>query len=450
MSAHPADSRLFGHLWSTEDSRALFDDEGRLASWLDILATLAEAQAGLGLIPTQAAEVIRSQARIERIDLDLVAEQTRASGHSTMGLIRALRQVLPESAREWVYYGATVQDLSDTWTSLICRAIGDVMARDVTAMRDLIAALARRHRDTAMCGRTHGQPGLPITFGFKAAVWAAELDRHLVRLAQGRPRWEVAQLGGALGTMEFWGGHAVPLLHAFASRLDLATPDIAWLTSRDRVAEFVCLLAATSATVAKIGNEVFQLQRPEIGEVREGFRSGTVGSITMPHKRNPENAEQLVTLSRVIRAQAGLALEGMVSEHERDGRSWKAEWLLVPEACLAFSASCALGVDMLERLEIDPERMSSNLASHQGYLMSEPVMQALAERLGKHTAHEVVYAASMAGIEAGRDFFTALRADSRLDVIDDEELRGLLDVRAALAPAGEFVDRVLAGLGRHP
>ncbi|MGI8691597.1 MAG: class-II fumarase/aspartase family protein [Geodermatophilaceae bacterium] len=448
MSAHPADSRLFGHLWSTAESRALFDDEGKVRCWLHILATLAEAQADLGLVPEDAAAVIREHAQVERIDIDVVAAETRASGHSTMGLIRALRGSLPEDAREWVYYGATVQDLTDSWAALMFREIGDIMARDVTAMRDLAADLARRHRDTPMCGRTHGQPGLPITFGFKAAVWAAELDRHLDRLAQGRPRWEVAQLGGALGTMSFWGEQAVDLLTAFAGRLGLGAPEICWLTARDRVAEFVGLLAATSATVAKVGNEIFQLQRPEIGEVREAFRPGTVGSITMPHKRNPENSEQLVTLSRVVRAQAGLALEGMVSEHERDGRAWKTEWLLVPEACLAFAASCALGVSMFEGLEVDTERMRQNLDSHQGYLMSEPVLRALSDRLGKHTAHDVVYQASMAGIDAGQDFLTALRADHRLDVIADEELRSLLAVHGALGSAGEFVDRVLAGLGR--
>jgi len=448
MSAHPADSRLFGHLWGTAESRALLDDEGRVTAWLQILATLAEAQADVGLIPRVAAETIRGHAQLERIDLAQVAEETQTSGHSTIGLIRALRATLPEDAREWVYYGATVQDLADTWAALICRAIGDIMVRDVTATRDLAADLARRHRETPMCGRTHGQPGLPITFGFKAAVWAAELDRHLARLAQGRPRWEVAQLGGALGTMEFWGEQGVDLLEAFAARLELGAPEICWLTARDRVAEFVCLLAATSGTLAKIGNEVLQLQRPEIGEVREGFRPGTVGSITMPHKRNPENSEQLVTLSRVVRAQAGLALEGIVCEHERDGRAWKTEWLLLPEACLSFSASCALGVDMLERLDIDTERMSVNLASHRGYLMSEPVLRALSDRLGKHTAHDVVYEASMSGINAGQDFLTALRADRRLDVIGDEELRTLLDVRGALGSAGQFVDRVLAGLGR--
>lgn len=444
MSAHPADSAIYGHLWGTEEVRALFTDEGRTQSWLEILAALAEAQADVGLVPRPAAEAIRGHARVDLIDLDLVAAETRASGHSTAGLITALRATLPEDAREWVYYGATVQDLSDTWSVLVARAVGDILVRDVTRMRDLAAGLARTHRDTPMCGRTHGQPGLPITFGFKAAVWVAELDRHLRRLAQSRVRWEVVQLGGALGTMQFWGEQALDLLAAFAARLDLAAPEICWLTARDRVAEFVGLLGAVSVTIAKIGNEIYQLQRPEIGELREGFRAGTVGSITMAHKRNPESSEQLVTLSRVVRAQAGLALEGMLCEHERDARAWKTEWLLLPEACLAVGAGAALGVRMLDDLEVDADRMSANLDSHGGYLLSEPVLRALSDRLGKHTAHEVVHEASMSGLEAGQDFRAALRADSRLDVVTDDELDGLLDVRAALGASGAFVDRVLS------
>lgn len=447
MSAHPADSRLFGHLWGTDEVRALLDDEGRITAWLDILAVLAQAQADVGLVPVAAAQAIREHARIENVDLDLVAEQTRTSGHSTMGLIRALRAALPEDAREWVYYGATVQDLSDTWACLLTQRLTDIVGRDVTAMRDRAAALAREHRDTAMAGRSHGQPGLPITFGFKAAGWAAELDRQLGRLAGSRNRREVVQLGGALGTMQFWGDAAPDLLRGFADRLGLHEPEIAWLTARDRVAEFVCLLASVAGTIGRIGNEVYQLQRPEIGELREGFTAGTVGSITMPHKRNPERSEHVVTLSRVVRAQAGLALEGMVGEHERDGRAWKTEWLLLPEACLAAAASGALGREMLDGLEVDAERMAANLASHHGYLMSEPVLRALSDRLGKHTAHDVVYEASMRGIDGGLDFRTALRSDERLAVIDDVELDRLLDVRTALGTAVGFVDRVLAGLG---
>jgi len=447
MSAHPADSSIFGHQWSTAETHALFDDEPRIQSWLDILAALAQAQADVGLIPRDAADAIRTGADVSRIDIGAVAAETRATGHSTIGLIHALQAALPEHAREWVYYGATVQDISDTWGSLVARAVGDLFVRDITEMRSAAIDLAVRYRDTPMSGRTHGQPGLPITFGFKAAVWAAELDRQLRRLADGRERWEVVQLGGALGTMEFWGDHALDLLDAFAGRMGLHAPEICWLTARDRVAEFVGLLAAASATIAKIGNEVYQLQRPEIGEVREGFRRGTVGSITMPHKRNPENSEQLVSLSRIVRAQAGLALEGMVSEHERDGRAWKTEWVVLPEACLAFAAAAGMGARMLAGLDIDETRMAANIDAQHGYLLSGPVMRALADRCGKTTAHEIVYQASMIGIESGQSFRTALRADARLDPISDAELTELLDVRGALGACGAFVDRVVRTCG---
>ena len=444
-SAHPADSAIFGHLWSTPEASALFSDEGRTQAWLQILAALAQAQAGAGLVPPAAAETIRAHADVGLIDLGLVAERTRATGHSTMGLIEALRSVLPEHAREWVYYGATVQDLSDTWFALVFRTVGDIAERDVTRMRDRALELAGQYRDTPMCGRTHGQPGLPITFGFKAAVWAAELDRHLERLRQGRARWEVVQLGGALGTMEFWGERALDLLERFAGELGLGVPLLPWITARDGVAEFVWLLAAISATAGKIGNEVYQLQRPEIGELRESFTPGTVGSITMPHKRNPEISEHLVTLSRVIRAQATVALDGMVAEHERDGRAWKAEWLVVPETSMAFAACAGSAARMLDGLRPDPERMLANIGSHRGYLLSEPVMRALADRIGKHSAHDSVYAAAMRGIDKDQDFRTALRGDPGLDAIPDAELDELLEVRSSLGSCAAFVDRVRRG-----
>ena len=441
-TAHPADSHIYGHLWTTPEASALFTDEGRTQAWLDILAALAAAQADVGLVPRAAADAIRAHADVAELDLSLVAEQTRASGHSTLGLIRALRESLPEPAREWVYYGATVQDLSDTWFALIFKAVGDIAERDVTRMRDRALDLAGEHRSTPMCGRTHGQPGLPITFGFKAAVWAAELDRHLARLRQGRGRWELVQLGGALGTMEFWGARALDLLDAFAARLGLGAPDVPWLTARDGVAEFIWLLAAISATAGKIGNEVYQLQRPGIGELRETFTPGTVGSITMPHKRNPEISEHLVTLSRVVRAQAGLALDGMVCEHERDGRAWKTEWLVVPEAAMYFAACVDAGARMLDGLCVDTERMLRNIDAHRGYLLSEPVLRALADQLGRHTAHDVVYAAAMNGIDRGQDFRAALRADSRMAAISDAEMDRLLNVRASLGSCAAFADRV--------
>ena len=175
MSSHLSDSQLFGHLWTTPEMHALFDDTGRTQGWLEVLVALAAAQAEVGLLPAEAATAIAEHAHVDRLDLAAVAAGTRAAGHSTLGLIQELRRVLPEAAREWVYYGATVQDVTDTWTARTMAAVLDILDRDVERCRRGALELARTHRDTIMCGRTHGQPGLPITFGFKAAVWADEL-----------------------------------------------------------------------------------------------------------------------------------------------------------------------------------------------------------------------------------------------------------------------------------
>jgi adenylosuccinate lyase len=442
VSSHLADSAIYGHLWTTPELHDLFDDRGRTSAWLTILSALAQAQAELGLVPAEAAALIAEHSTIDRLDLAVVAEGTRSSGHSTHGLISHLREILPEEAREWVYYGATVQDLSDTWFGWVMKKVADVVDRDLARCHAAAVTLARRHRDTVMSGRTHGQPGLPVTFGFKAAVWASELARHRERLAQLRPRVEVVQLGGALGTMEFWGEGALPLLDRFAARLGLGAPDIPWITARDRVAEFLVFLALVTGTFAKIGNEVFELQRPEIGEVGEPVVAGTVGSITMPHKRNPEFSEQLDTLARIVRADADVALEGLVALHERDGRSWKAEWLVLPEACQLTGAALGFAARLLEGLRVDAERMRANLDTHGAAMTSEPLMAVLAARIGKHSAHDAVYAAAMTARDAGTDLGEQLVAEG---LLTEEEVAAATDPMRALGAAGAFVDRVTGG-----
>jgi adenylosuccinate lyase len=439
------DSGVYGHLWGTPEVRSLFSDAGRTQCWLDILAALAGAQAELGLIPPAAAREIAEKARVELVDLEEVAVRTRQTGHSTLGLIQVLRQVLSPDSRESVYYGATVQDVADTWTGLVMDRMTRIMVRDLGRVEASLLQLASTHRDTVMVGRTHGQPGLPITFGFKAAVWLAEVRRHLARWLEARERLAVGQLAGAVGTCSFWGTQGLELQRRFCERLGLSAPDMTWLTARDRVAEFTGLLAMTTATVGKIGREVYNLQRPEIGEVRESFRPGVVGSITMPHKRNPELSEHLVTLARVVRSAAGLALEGMIHDHERDGSAWKTEWAFLPEACMAAAVAVAFAGEMVAALEVDAARMRQNLTEQEGYVMSEAVLAALARHVGKHVAQEVVYEAAMAGIDRHLGFREALMEDPRVAaVLTPEDLERLLDPMAALGQARQLVDRVVA------
>lgn len=366
MSARIADSRTYAHLWGTDELRAVFDETARLQGWLDVLAALARAQAAEGLIPAEAARAITEGARVDRLDLERVVAGTRETGHSTLGLLQELRRVLPEQARPHVYFGATVQDVTDTWTSLAMRAVGRAVWRDLRRVEGALLELAVRHRDTPMAGRTHGQPGAPGTFGWKVSSWADEIRRHLDRLREGAPRWLVVQLGGALGTVAAYGERGLPVRARFAAELGLGEPTVSWLASRDRVAEFGSVLALVTGTLARIGGEVYELQRPEIGELAEPRAAGVVGSITMHHKRNPEGSEHLDTLSRLVRANAAVLMESMVSQHERDGRAWKAEWVALPEVCLLTGTALELAVRLVEGLEVDTGRMAANLSTYLG------------------------------------------------------------------------------------
>ena len=441
-------SAVYAHLWSTPEVDALLGDEGRLASWLDILAALARAQGELGLIPAEVADEIARKALVENLDLAYVAAQTRATEHSTLGLIRGVQQVVSAEAGEWFCHGATVQDVTDTWCALVMRDLGRIAERDLGAIEASLRKLARRHKATAMAARTHGQPGLPVTFGYKAAVWAAEVRRHRERLGDGGGRWLVGQLGGAAGTGSLWGSSRRALQDRFCEVLGLGRPEGPWISARDRIAEFGSVLAMIAATLGKIGNEVLELQRPEIGEVSEPFTPGAVGSITMPHKRNPERSEHLVTLARLVRAEAGVLVESMVVEHERDGRAWKAEWAAFPEVCRLTAASLASARGLVDGLTVDPAAMAANVVGGGGYLFSERVMGALAETVGKQSAHLLVYEASMAGIEAGRSFRKALEAVPAItDILSPADLDELLDPQAAVGQAPEIVDEILGSLG---
>jgi adenylosuccinate lyase len=389
VTARLAESAMYGHLWGTPAVRAVLDERGRLQGWLDVLTALARAQADCGLVPQAAAERLAT-VTVDDLDLDAVAAQTRATGHSTLGLVRALAEVLPPEVHRHVYVGATVQDLTDTWTSTVLRTVLAEVRRDLHRVEGLALDLAVRHRDDLQAGRTHGQPGAPVTFGWKAATWADEVRRSLDRLAEGSPRWLVGQLGGGVGTLAAQGPEGLAVRARFCAELGLADPGISWLTARDRVAEVGGALSLACATLARIGNEVYELQRPEVGELREPVGAGVVASITMPHKRNPERSEHLVTLSRLVRASAGVLVEGMVGSHERDGRSWKAEWIALPEVLLLTATACSLAADLLADLEVDTARMRGNLL---GLAASEQALSVLTGRLGKHRAQAALQAA---------------------------------------------------------
>jgi adenylosuccinate lyase len=450
MPVHLIDSLIYQNSWGTPELRALFDDVPRTRSWLEILAVLAETQAEFNLIPPDAAHAVATTCRTVELDaafFEEVRAEFEATSHSTLGLIRALQRRCPDNSGEWVYYGVTVQDITDTWTALVLQQVREIVERELTAIEINLSQLAAEHRDTVMAGRTHGQIGLPITFGFKTAGWAMEVRRHRQRLAETAPRLEVGQLAGGVGSLSSLGPRALELQKSFLAKLGLNAPAISWTTARDTQAEWFNLLALIASTGDKIGHEIYNLQRPEIGEVSEGFVTGTVGSITMPHKRNPEIAEHLGTLARVIRHTAALIAESLVHDHERDGRSWKAEWAVLAETCLATGKLLALLRTLTANLVIHADRMRGNLEATGGFVLSEAVMLALAARIGKQSAHTLVYETAMSAHSTGRGLKEAILDNPQMCAhLSRDEIESLFDYRQHTGHCGAMVDQVLAEL----
>ncbi len=444
MMSRIADSQMYAHLWGTEELRSHFSEEGRLESWLTILAALAEAQAANAMIPARAAADIRSSAKVELLDLEYLADETKRSGHSMLGLIRALEQILPPDSAQFVYYGATVQDVTDTWMALTMKTMGGIAWRQLRSIEQSILDLATEHRNTAMAGRTHGQIGSPITFGFKLASWADEVRRHIHRLSDGRTRWLVGQLAGSVGTLGFFGRRGPAVRADFCNLLGLFDPGMSWTTSRDRVSEFCMVQAMIATTMARIGDEVYELARPELAEVGETTSDETVGSITMPHKQNPEGSEHLVTLGRIVRSQASLVLESSVQSHERDGRGWKAEWVAVPEVCLLTSSSLRIADELIRGLTVDAGSMTQNLARTRGYWASEWALVQLSRDLGKHRAQQLLQEALKQGWTGGLDFKEATMSHPDLSKhLDADKIDEVLR-QPDTASAALMVDVVVA------
>lgn len=445
MASHVIDMIMTRNNFGTAEMRAIWSDENRLQKHLDVEAALALTEGELGLIPQESAQAIAKSAQGGAMNLDEVAAEAAILKHSFMSTLKALQRLSGEEHGEWVHYGATTQDIVDTGMMLQLKEAHAIIVRDAKAVARELAALAGKYRDTPMAGRSHGMQGLPTTFGFKMAVVLDEFVRHLERLREAETRVFTGVLGGGVGTYASFGPLGPQVERQTMAKLGLATANICWHSSRDRSAEYASLLGLISGTLAKLGNELYNLMRTEIDEVEEPFTAGKIGSSTMPHKRNPAALEGLVSLTKPVRYNVALVQESMVVEHERDAMSWRGEWIAIPESCIYVAAQLGLAKSILAGLIVKPDHMRRNLDQLGGLLLSERIMFALGKTLGKQTAHEVVYELCMRSVEERVSFSDMLLNDERVSAgVSREELAELLDPTTYTGSAGETVERVLA------
>ncbi len=438
------DSILLKHVWGTEALRAVFNDENRVQKWFDFEAALALAQAELGIIPQAAAAEIARKARVENVDLEAIAAEIRHVNHPLVPALRALQAVCADGHGEYLHFGPTTQDVLDTGVMLQLKEAHPILLRDLRAVGRLLYALAETYKSTPMVGRTHAVQALPITFGHKCAIWLSEAGRNHERLRQLEARTFVGSLVGAVGTKASFGEHAFALDAKVMARLGLGVADISWQPARDRLVEYVGVLGLIGGSLAKIAAEIVSLAHNEVDEIAEPFNEGKIGSSTMPHKRNPVIAEGVVAVGRTLRHTVALMHEVLAQQHERDAMVWRIEWKALPEACLMTGAILEKMRYILAGLEVNPGKMRRNLDTLGGFLMSERVMFALAEPLGKQTAHEAVYAAAMRGIAEGITFEQALMESPQVQhALGTQALRALLDPTTYVGLAPQIVERVL-------
>lgn len=443
MASTVLDSKVFGPLFATDEMQKVFSDENLVQKWLDTEVALAVSEAKLGIIPQKAAHEIKKKGKAELLDIPSIGEFYKSS-ITIVPLLKAFKVVLEDNAGEYVHWGATSQDIVDTGLILQIKEAHAIILDKVRKSELAARKLAEKYRDTVMAGRTHVQHALPITMGFKAAVWAAEFGRHVERLKECEERLFIGQFSGAVGTLASLEKRGLEVQALMMKELGLNQPVIAWHSARDHIAEFINLLALIASTVAKISHEVLTLQRTETAELEEPFFMGKVGSSTMPHKRNPQVCENVIALTRSVRSIAPLAVESMNCEHERDWSCEIAEWEFVPRACMLLDTALLKNLDIMENMIVYPQHMERNLHILKGLMLSESVMMQLGEKLGRMSAHEIVYETCMAAFEKDQNMLDSLMNNPKVNkFFSKAEIENMLDPKKYTGLAGEFVDRVL-------
>ncbi len=443
MASSAIDSEIFGDLFGTPAMRHVFADETLIQRYLDVEAALARVQARMGIIPEAAAAEITAKASFEHFDFEEYKRGVARVSYPILPLVEGIVAMCKDGLGEYSHWGTTTQDIMDSALSLQIRDAVAIIEADLDAVADLLAGLAREYRDAPVAGRSHLQHALPVTFGYKAAVWLSGIERHRARLAELKPRATLVQFSGAAGTLASLGEDGLKIQDALADELGLGRPEITWHTMRDNVAEIVSWMGLLTGTLGKIGTDVLMMQT-EVGEVFEAFKHGRGASSTMPQKRNPVSCELMVVAARAMRQHVAQMLDGMLQDHERASGAWHLEWLTMPQAFITTAGSLSQARELLDGLEVDTDRMRANLDITSGMIVSEAVMMGLAPHMGRQVAHDVVYDACRDAVQQNKSLYEILSKMAQItDALPDEEIRAMCDPANYTGLAGEMVDRML-------
>lgn len=416
---------------------AVWSDDARFGHWLEIEILVAEALAGLGVVPDADAREIRTTASF---DAERVAEVERVTRHDVAAFVQVVAESVGRAGR-WVHFGLTSSDVLDTGLALQLRDACDLLLERLERLLAVAKRIALANRDVVMAGRTHGVVAEPTSFGHKVALWAFELDRDRDRLRRAREAVSVGAISGAVGTY----AQVDPRVEEeVCAKLGLRAAEASsQIVARDRHAELMAALSITASSLDAIATEIRHLARTEVREVQEPFTAGQKGSSAMPHKRNPVRCERVTGLARVIRGNLQAALENTVLWHERDISHSSAERVILPDSTMALHFMLAEMTEVLDGLVIYPERMRENLQVGGGLAFSQNVLLALVDAgLPRDEAYAIVQDAAATAWDDDASFRELVALDPRVRERLGEWLGELFDPTAALRNLDVVFDRL--------
>ncbi|KAJ0326639.1 hypothetical protein COL5a_006827 [Colletotrichum fioriniae] len=397
------DSTLFGNIFGTEEARQAFSERSYVANLIKAECALAEAEEAEGIIPDGTAAILREHCDVSKIDWQLLAARTEIVGYPVLPLVEQMSKWVPE----------------ETSSVLQMKTGLEIVERLLRKVTSTLETMSAAYRDVPMAGRTHLQHALPITFGYKCAVWLAGFRRHVKRLEQIKESCLLVQFGGAAGTLASLGtsDSGIRVRKRLATILGLQDPVITWHVARDTIAEIINYLALVGGSLGKIALDLIIMSSNELNEVAEPYVPHRGASSTMPQKRNPISSEVILAQSKILRAQAGLVLDGMVSDFERASGPWHLEWAAIPTAFISIVGSLYQAEFALSGLQVNKDAMMMNLKSTRGLIVAEAVMMDLAKYTGRQEAHEIVYKACVMAHENSMSLQEALEESSQIKYV---------------------------------
>jgi adenylosuccinate lyase len=438
--------------YGRKELKEIFGETKRLQYLLDVEAALARAHAKVGNIPKSAADEITKKANTKYVKVARVTQIEAETKHDIMSVTRALAEQCKGDAGKYIHLGATSYDIVDTANALQFAESTELVNKQLKELRKSLVSLAKKHKNTVMVGRTHGQHTIPITFGLKMAAYAMEVERHLERLFECKSRLLVGKLSGAVGTGAALGKNALKLQEEMLKELRLGVEDVSTqIVCRDRYNELLGVLCNIATSIEKFATEVRNLQRDEIGEVAEAFEAKKqVGSSTMPHKRNPITCEQICGLARLVRGLIIPTYENAVQWHERDLCNSASERFIIPHSLILTDWIVYQMNTVFKNLKVFPDRMKKNLEISKGLPMAESLMTTLIGKgMGRGDAHELMRKTAIKAAQQGKTLKEVFQVENKkLKLLSEKEINDALNPKNYLGVTDKLIERAVRKLER--